>query len=135
MADLETHHELSRQLLTEMRRAQEDGHWPVVVDAGFYAVFHAMEALNAVECRDAYSFADAVDILERMLAPRYLGEAFVKDYEYLFYFRRGALYGAHFPSAEQLARYVEVSERAYAHVATVLDGQLAHTEKGGSSNA
>lgn len=135
MADLETHRDLAQQLFTEMRRAREDGQWPVVVDAGFYAVFHGMEALNAVECRDSYTFADAVDILERMLAPRYLGEAFVKDYEYLFYFRRGALYGAHFPSAEQLACYVAVSERAYAHVTNVLEGQLAHAAKGGARNA
>jgi hypothetical protein len=135
MADLDTHQNLARQLCTEMRRAQDDGHWPVVVDAGFYAVFHGMEALNALECRDSYSFADAVDILERMLAPHYLGEAFVKDYEYLFYFRRGALYGAHFPSPEQLARYVAVAERAYAHVTTVLEGQLTNAAKGGARHA
>jgi len=136
VADLETHRELSRQLLAEMRRAQrEDGQWPVVVDAGFYAVFHALEALNALECRDAYTFADAVDILERLLAPRYLGEAFVREYEYLFYFRRGALYGAHIPSAEQLAGYVAASERAWAHVTAALDGQRPRAEQGGSRHA
>jgi hypothetical protein len=135
VADLETHHNLARQLLSEMRRAHADGDWPVAVDAGFYAVFHGMEALNAVECRDSYTFADAVDILERMLAPRYLGESFVKDYEYLFYFRRGALYGAHFPSAAQLARYVAVSERAYAHVTSVLEAQVGQAVTKGAGDA
>ncbi len=103
-----------------------DGHWPVTIDAGFYAVFHMIEALNALECRDAYTFADALDILERILAPRYLGQEFLGNYEYLFYFRRGALYGAHFPSPVAVARYAELCERMYAHVsAIVVEGEAA----------
>jgi hypothetical protein len=130
MADLATHRALAGQLAEAMRQASAQGHWPVVVDAGFYAVFHAMEALNALDCRDAYTFADAVDILERSLAPRLLGEAFVRDYEFLFYFRRGALYGAHFPTTAQLSRFVAVSERAYAHATAVLDAQRSPALQG-----
>jgi hypothetical protein len=130
MADVATHRQLAGQLWQDMERARAEQHWPVLVDAGFYAVFHTMEALNALDCRDAYSFADAVDILERALAPRLLGEAFVKDYEYLFYFRRGALYGAHFPSPTQLEEFVTVSARAYAHAAAVLETRLGVTGAG-----
>lgn len=125
MGDLNTHRVLARQLLGAMRRARADGQWPITVDAGFYAVFHTMEALNAVDCRDSYTFADAVDILERVLAPQYLGTAFVRDYEYLFYFRRGAIYGPHVPSRGQLDNYVRTCERAYAHALSVLNQQAA----------
>jgi hypothetical protein len=116
MADVQTHTELSKRLLGAMREAHARAQWPVVVDAGFYTVFHGMEALNATECRDSYTFADAVDILERVLAPRFLGEAFVRDYEFLFYFRRGAIYGTHVPTGKQIARYIETAERAQRHV-------------------
>jgi len=126
MADLNTHKEFARQLYVAMRRAVADEHWPIVVDAGFYAVYHTMEALNAVGCRDSYNFADAVDILERVLVPRVLSQAFLKDYEYLFYFRRGVLYGPHFPTQVQLDEYVVTSERAYAYILSVVNQQMAH---------
>lgn len=126
MADLDTHRELARRLLGEAHRAAaEPRQWPVAVDAGFYAVFHAMEALNAIECRDAYTFADALDILERVLAPKYLGDSFVADYEYLFYFRRGALYGPHFPSRSQVEKYLQVCDGAFLQVDAVVRAQIA----------
>lgn len=85
----------------------------VAVDAGYYAVFHAMEGLNATECRNSHSFADAGEILDAVLARRFLGDSFVDDYNFLFYFRRGVIYGEHFPSPKQMERYREVAERAY----------------------
>lgn len=124
MADMNTHRKLAQQLSLAMHRAIVDGHWPITVDAGFYAVFHTMEALNAEKCRDSYTFADAIDILERVLAPTLLSEAFVKDYEYLFYFRRGALYGTHFPTEDQITEYVAICERAYAYIFSILSQQL-----------
>ena len=120
MADVKTHSELSKRLLQAMRDAHAREQWPVVVDAGFYTVFHGMEALNATECRDSYTFADAVDILERVLAPRFVGDAFVRDYEFLFYFRRGAIYGTHIPSPRQIRRFVEVAQRAQRHVMAIV---------------
>lgn len=132
MADLSTHKEFARQLNVAMRRAIADGHWPIVVDAGFYAVYHTMEALNAVGCRDSYNFADAIDILERVLVPRVVSQSFMQDYEYLFYFRRGALYGPHFLSQVQLDEYVATSERAYGYILSVANQQaVAGTEISG----
>src|SRR5438128_1981781 len=106
MAVFESHADLSQTLHKDMERAHRDGEWPIVVDAGYYAVFHGMEAVNALECRDSYTFADAADILENVLVDRGLGKQFLEDYRYLFYFRRGALYGAHIPTAEQLSQFV-----------------------------
>ena len=120
MADLSVHREFAAQLNSAMRRAIAEGHWPIVVDAGFYAVYHAMAALNATACRDSYSFADAFDILEHVLVPSALNQAFLSDYRYLFYFRRGVLYGAHFPTKPQLEEYVMTSERAYGYLLSVL---------------
>lgn len=125
MADLNTHLEFAKQQNTAMSRAIADRHWPIVVDAGFYAVYHVMEALNAIDCRDSYNFADAFDILEQILVPRVLSQTFMQDYQYLFYFRRGALYGPHFPTQAELNEYVLTSERAYANVLSLVNQQMA----------
>lgn len=124
MAILQDHLALATSLRSDMQRAHDRGEWPITVDAGFYTVFHAMEAVNALECRDTYSFADAADILETILVERGLGEKFASDYRYLFYFRRGALYGAHVPSQEQMAKYVGCAERS-------VDALLAYLENAG----
>src|SRR5687767_2699301 len=95
MAVFKSHADLADTLYADMQEGYRSGEWPIVVDAGYYAVFHGMEAMNALECRDSYTFADAADILENVLTERGLGKQFIDDYRYLFYFRRGALYGAH----------------------------------------
>jgi hypothetical protein len=116
MAILADHLALARALHEDMKRADVKGDWPIVVDAGFYAVFHGMEAINALECRDTYSFADAADILETVLVERGLGQQFASDYRYLFYFRRGALYGAHFPSEQQMKEYIGRAEKSFSAI-------------------
>ena len=116
MAILEDHLVLARALYDDMKRAHTKGEWPIAVDAGFYAVFHGMEAINALECRDTYSFADAADILETILVERGLGQQFASDYRYLFYFRRGALYGAHFPSEKQMNEYIGRADKSYGAI-------------------
>ena len=116
MAILADHLALARALHEDMKRANVKGDWPIAVDAGFYAVFHGMEAVNALECRDTYSFADAADILETILVERGLGQQFASDYRYLFYFRRGALYGAHFPSEQQIKEYVGRAEKSFSAI-------------------
>ena len=116
MAILADHLALERALHEDMKRANVKGDWPIAVDAGFYAVFHGMEAVNALECRDTYSFADAADILETILVERGLGQQFASDYRYLFYFRRGALYGAHFPSEQQIKEYVGRAEKSFSAI-------------------
>ncbi|MEA2934174.1 MAG: hypothetical protein QOD74_820 [Variibacter sp.] len=128
MAGLQAHLDLSRTLHDDMKRAKSDGEWPIVIDAGYYAVFHGMEALNALECRDSYTFADAADILENVLARRGLGDNFVDDYRYLFYFRRGALYGCHVPSGAQLAEFVRRAERSVAAIHNMLARQPVSPE-------
>lgn len=119
MAHHKLHLELADSLITDMRSSRDGSEWPVMVDAGYYAVFHAMEALNATECRNSHSFADAGEILDTMLARQFLGEAFIDQYYFLFYFRRGTLYGAHTPTKEQLDRYVEVAEQSYRRVTAI----------------
>lgn len=121
MAVFDSHFDLAGTLYADMERAYEAGEWPIVVDAGYYAVFHGMEAMSALECRDSYTFADAADILENVLSVRGLGQRFVDDYRYLFYFRRGALYGAHVPTAEQLAEFVERVRRGFRSLQKYLD--------------
>jgi uncharacterized protein (UPF0332 family) len=121
MALLNDHIELANALHSDMKSAHEKGEWPIAVDAGFYTVFHGMEAVNAVECRDTYSFADAADVLETILVERGFGEEFASDYRYLFYFRRGALYGAHVPSKEQMAEYVRRAEKSFSAVQSYLN--------------
>jgi hypothetical protein len=116
MAILEDHLVLARALHEDMKRADVKGDWPIVIDAGFYAVFHGMEAINALECRDTYSFADAADILETILVERGLGQQFASDYRYLFYFRRGALYGAHFPSEQQMKEYIGRADKSFSAI-------------------
>jgi uncharacterized protein (UPF0332 family) len=123
MAVLASHLALAETLHADMERAHGSGEWPIAVDAGYYAVFHGMEAMNALECRDSYTFADAADILENVLVERGLGKQFVDDYRYLFYFRRGAIYGAHIPTSEQIAEFVERARRGYRSLRQRLDGQ------------
>lgn len=125
MALLNDHIDLAKTLHADMISAHERGEWPIVVDAGFYSVFHGMEAVNALDCRDTYSFADAADILETILIERGFGEAFASDYRYLFYFRRGALYGAHVPSKEQMAEYVRRVEKSFGALRSYLDKAAA----------
>jgi hypothetical protein len=133
MADVSTHRTLAEQLLVAGRKAQKDKHWPIAIDAGFYAVFHLIEALNAADCRDSYNFADADDLLQQLLA-RSLGQACLDDYRYLFYFRRGTLYGPHFPSEAQLKSYFRLCEDNYKHVLSVLEVRL-NSENGGDTHA
>ena len=116
MANYSDHMALSKTLFVEMESACKAGEWAIAVDAGFYTVFHGMEALNALECRDTYSFADAADIIETILVERGLGSQFVSDYRYLFYFRRGALYGAHTPDEKQMAEYVARAKNCISRI-------------------
>jgi hypothetical protein len=121
MAIFALHADLSQALYGDMERAYRDGEWPLVVDAGYYAVFHGMEAMNALECRDSYTFADAADILENLLIDSGLGKQFLADYRYLFYFRRGALYGPHIPTAEQLSEFVRRARRGFERIRGCID--------------
>jgi hypothetical protein len=120
MAGFQAHLDLSRTLHNDMNQAKAHGEWPIVVDAGYYAVFHGTEALNALECRDSYTFADAADILENVLGRRGLGESFIDDYRYLFYFRRGAIYGSHVPTGAQLDEFVKRTDRSVAAIDGVI---------------
>ena len=112
MANYKEHLKFAADLHSEMRSSLATDAWPVVVDAGYYAVFHGMEAMNATECRNSHSFADAGEILDSILV-RQLGSRFGDQYNHLFYFRRGAIYGSHVPTDAQLKRYVEIAEDAY----------------------
>ncbi len=120
MAILKDHLALAETLHADMTGAHRRGEWPIVVDAGFYTVFHGMEAVNATECRDTYSFADAADVLETILVKNGFSEEFASDYRYLFYFRRGAIYGAHVPSDGQVGDYVRRVERCRAAIQSYL---------------
>jgi hypothetical protein len=133
MADMATHRQLAEGLLQAARRAESAKQWPITIDASFYAVFHLMEALNAMDCTDSYNFADADDILHHCLSPE-LGDRFVRDYRYLFYFRRGVIYGQHFPSEKQVTRYLQKCEANYEHVLAVLN-QRRESEDGGRTRA
>jgi hypothetical protein len=122
MATKDAHRALAEELLGQMRKSQAESEWPIAVDTGFYAVFHALEALNAIECRDSYSFADAADILDNVLTGRVLKPSVRQGYQYLFYFRRGALYGCHTPTQAQIGDYCNMAERCYTQIAEKLDG-------------
>src|SRR5262245_53480787 len=135
MAVFARHVELAETLYADMERAHGSGEWPIAVDAGYYAVFHGMEAMNALECRDSYTFADAADILENVLAERGLGKQFIEDYRYLFYFRRGALYAAHIPTAEQLGEFVARAKRGYQAIRRQLDDQLRQAAASATKHA
>ena len=124
MALLKDHMDLANVLHTDMNEAIKKDEWPIVVDAGFYAVFQGMEAANALECRDTYSFADAADVLETILVERGFGEEFASDYRFLIYFRRGTIYGAHTPSQAQLAEYVQRVERSFQRLLNYIDASL-----------
>jgi hypothetical protein len=124
MAELKVHKELAAQLLVAAKRSDPVKEWPITVDAAFYAVFHLMEALNAADCRDSYTFGDADDLLTHFLADE-LGEAFAKRYRYGFYFRRGVIYGPHFPTANQVIKFLRSCEEDYAHILSVLERREA----------
>lgn len=123
MATKDAHRALAEELLDRMRKAQAETEWPIAVDTGFYAVFHALEALNAVECQDSYSFADAADILDNVLTGRVLKPLVRQAYQHLFYFRRGTLYGCHTPTQAQITEYCKTAERCYTQIAEKLDGK------------
>jgi hypothetical protein len=129
MATYELHRELAETLHRDMQDALRSNEWPIAVDAGYYAVFHAMEAMNALECRDSYTFADAADILENVLTRRGLAGQFLDDYRYLFYFRRGALYGVHIPSPDQLSEFAKRANRGFKSVQRLL---ARHTRQSSS---
>lgn len=121
MAVLDDHIALSKTLYSDFETSHAASEWPIVVDAGYYAVFHGMEAMSALECRDSYSFADAADILETALRSQGLSERFVQDYRYLFYFRRGALYGAHVPTQSQMKEFERRAKSCFAALQVILD--------------
>lgn len=87
-------------------------HWPIAIDAGFYAVYHMLEAAHALDCRDTSTFADGFDLIDRIFVPQGLPRAFVEQFDFLFFFRRGAIYGPHVPTAVQLREYVVVAKSA-----------------------
>lgn len=118
MANADTHRQLVNALMTDMRAANHKEEWPIIVDAGYYALFHSIEALNALECRDSYSFADFSDILENIVTVRLLDPSIVNVYNYLFYFRKGVIYGSHEPTMEQISEYAQIAEEAVTYVQT-----------------
>jgi uncharacterized protein (UPF0332 family) len=120
MAELKVHKELAAKLLAAAKKSDPEKEWPITVDAAFYAVFHSMEALNAADCRDSYTFGDADDMLTYFLTDE-LGAAFAKRYRYGFYFRRGVIYGPHFPTVGQVKKFLRSCEEDYAHVLSVLE--------------
>jgi hypothetical protein len=124
MAELKVHKELAAQLLAAAKRSDPVNEWPITIDAAFYAVFHLMEALNAAECRDSYTFGDADDLLTHFLTDE-LGESFAKRYRYGFYFRRGTIYGPHFPTRNQVTQFLKACEQDYAHVLAALNRREA----------
>lgn len=121
MAVFEDHIALSKTLYSDFETSLAAGEWPVAVDAGYYAVFHGMEAMSAIECRDSYSFADAADILETALRSQGLSEEFIRDYRYLFYFRRGALYGAHIPTQSQMTEFARRAKSCVIALQRIVD--------------
>ncbi len=127
MATKEVHSVLAQDLLNQVRSSQNGAEWAIAVDAGFYAVFHSLEALNALDCRDSYSFADAADILENVLTDRVLGPSILTSYRHLFYFRRGTLYGSHVPTKDQMNEYCQTVERCYAQIAAKLADHAKRT--------
>jgi len=122
MANVDTHKQLAASLLADMRKSDPKEEWPIIVDAGYYALFHSLEALSALECRDSYTFADAADILDNVLSGPILDRSIFTAYNYLFYFRRGAIYGWHTPTAQQIVRYTETVEKCVEHVQSKFAG-------------
>ena len=49
MAVFDDHIALSRTLFSDFETSLAAGEWPIAVDAGYYAVFHGMEAMSALE--------------------------------------------------------------------------------------
>lgn len=116
MASFENHWNMAQSLLGDMRQADPEQAWPVVVDAGYYAMFHTIEAVNALECRDSFTFADFADVLDHVLTGRIVDPCLRDAYHYLFYFRRGTIYGCHTPTTGQVREYAQIVEDGIAHV-------------------
>lgn len=112
MGLLKDHLKMSAALEKAVDDYNDPEHWPIVVDAGFYTVYHMMEAAHALDCRDTSTFADGFDLLERILVPQGLPRNFVRQFDYLFFFRRGAIYGPHVPTEAQMRQYVAVAKDA-----------------------
>ena len=127
MASKEAHAALANELLVQMQEADHEAEWAIAVDAGYYAVFHSLEALNALECRDSYTFADAADILQNVLVERVLDRSVRHAYDYLFYFRRGVIYGCHEPTRRQTAEYCRVVEDCIAQIEPLLRGATEYS--------
>lgn len=125
MGLLNDHLKMSAELEKATDTYNDLQHWPIVVDAGFYAVYHMMEATHALDCRDTSTFADGFDLLERILLPQGLSRNFVQDFDYLFFFRRGAIYGPHFPTEAQLREYVTVAKSALKEARAFYDRRNA----------
>ena len=119
MGLLKDHLETAAALEQAVNDYRESEDWPILIDAGFYAVYHTMEAIHAVACTDTNTFADGFDLFERVLVPQGFSPEFVRQFNYLFYFRRGAIYGPHFPSDAQLAEYRRVATAALAEAKAV----------------
>lgn len=119
MGLLKDHLETAAQLEKAVAEYRDADDWPIQIDAGFYAVYHTMEAIHAIGCRDTNTFADGFDLLERIMVPEGFSTEFVHRFNYLFYFRRGAIYNAHVPSETQLAEYRRVAAEALAEAKAV----------------
>jgi len=112
MGLLKDHLEMSSTLEKALETYRAPDEWPIIMDAGFYTVYHMVEAIHALDCTDTSTFADGFDLLDRILVPQGIGRDFVSKFEFLFYFRRGAIYGAHFPSEKQVRTFIETSKAA-----------------------
>lgn len=112
MGVLKDHLQTSAELVKAVDQYRDKDDWPIAVDAGFYAVYHMLEAIHALDYRDTSTFADGFDLIERILVPLGLSNEFEQSFNFLFYFRRGTIYGPHVPSEMQLRKYLRVANDA-----------------------
>ena len=129
MGLLNDHLKMSAALEKAVDEYNDLEHWPIVIDAGFYTVYHMMEAAHALDCRDTSTFADGFDLLERIFVPQGLGRDFVEQFDYLFFFRRGTIYGPHVPTDAQLRNYVNVSKDALKKARAFYERQKAQPNR------
>ena len=129
MGLLKDHLEMSAALEKAVDQYREHEDWPIVVDAGFYTVYHMMEAIHALECRDTSTFTDGFDLLDRILIPQGITEEFARQFDFLFFFRRGTIYGPHFPSEAQLNQYVATAKDALKKARAFYDLKLNSAPK------
>ena len=125
MGLLKDHLKMSADLEKAVEQYNDMEHWPVAIDAGFYTVYHMLEAVHALECRDTSTFADGFDLLDRILVPQGIAPEFREQFDFLFFFRRGTIYGPHFPSEAQLGQYVAVAKSALANARKLYDSRSA----------